>query len=121
MSEWFNPSELMLLAKKLVEDVDYSPESRYRTAVNRAYWSAFLAAYVMLLKRGKSFPNVGRIHKDVRLAVQDELPKIGNKLEKLHEDFRVPADYYVFQSIDKARAQESIRISEVIVASMEKM
>ena len=115
---YFNPDDFLILANKLIDDNDYTDESRYRTVIGRAYYSAFLTAYKKFLEKGRNFPNVDRIHMDVRKALQNEMSKIGNKLEKLHEDYRVPSDYYLVEHIDRRMAEDSIRLSQIIISAI---
>ncbi len=64
----FDPSEFHVLAQKLISDSSYDQSSRLRTAISRAYYSAFLISKEKLESlRGKPYTKVENetIHKTV--------------------------------------------------------
>lgn len=111
----FNYNEFYNLSKQIYSDNNYEEEARYRTAINRAYYSAFLAVYHHYILQGFKIKNKNRIHKEIREKLQSELPKIGNKLEKLHNQYRVPSDYYLEEGIDSFQVRQAFTLTDLIL------
>ena len=116
----FDPIDFFSLSKQICDDLNYNEEARLRTAINRAYYSAFLSCYLLLSKQGKKFKNKYTIHKDVRKACNNLDRTIGNKLEKLHEDYRVPSDYFIEIEITQHMKEMAFLLAEEIFESFKK-
>ena len=117
----FDPKDFLSIAKQMMAKEIFPKEANYRTVINRAYYASFLHAYEMMMSKGIQFHDVQRIHRDVRVKLQGLKSRIGNKLEKLHEDFRVPADYFLDEVVCQNEAKMAIRMSELIINSIDKM
>ena len=88
----FDPELFLELANQLLLDKDYNPETRVRTVIGRAYYSAFLIAQSKLESLGASFIDEHRIHVDVITKLAEKDSGLGSKLNTLF-DYRVDADY----------------------------
>ena len=116
----FNPDEFHKLSETLCEDKNYNEEARYRTAISRIYYSVFLNSYLMLINRGIRFEKIDGFHKQVQSKLKNLDPKIGSKLEKLHYDFRVIADYNIDEKVDFHMVRETFRFAKVITEMIKK-
>ena len=115
----YDPRGLYRLAEEIKDDERYEKESRYRTAINRLYYSLFLMVLQMYLNEGNSVKDPNRIHKEVREWFQGEYSRAGNKLEMLHKEFRVLADYYLDERVDEKMTNDAFRLAEYIYKFLE--
>lgn len=101
---------------------DLEEKGRFRTSIGRCYYSAFLLTRTRLERKGISFGTEAK-HKEVR----DFLKKIhmdymADQLKEL-SDYRIDADYYLSDSINKSinrsLCNKCIRIAEMIIEKIE--
>ncbi|MHC1572997.1 MAG: HEPN domain-containing protein [Candidatus Syntropharchaeales archaeon] len=110
-----DPNGLLDLAEDLLNGTNGSSEAHVRTAVNRAYYSAFISAYCWLRNNGEVFGSRS-IHSEVRKRLNKKDRKMATKLEMLHEKYRVPADYDpTIGAVNGHSAKEAIGIARPIV------
>ncbi|HUX98234.1 MAG TPA: HEPN domain-containing protein [Candidatus Deferrimicrobium sp.] len=118
MTNSFNPSKFLEIAKKLADDSKYDPDGRWRTAIGRAYYAAFLNALLKLEQAGFKIKNVGEIHKEVIEKISDEgFTRTSNKLEKLRK-MRIIADYDLKETLTILQCQNSFKLSEIIITEI---
>ena len=116
MASDFHPLDLFELSKNISKDSNYLKQARYRTSLNRAYFSAFLLVYSYYANHtGFQIKNKSQVHREVRERFKEDSPKVSNYLEKLHESYRVPADYYIDENITISMLNTSKQITERII------
>ena len=105
----------MEIAKNLRNDKEYHEVGRWRTAIGRAYYSAFLIIYKYLEEQGIKIEDRDRIHKEVIEKIGEEgFPKIKNKIDRLRS-MRIDADYMLNEPIGERQCNSSISLSEIII------
>jgi uncharacterized protein (UPF0332 family) len=115
MTNRFDPTIFLEIAKVLCNDRQYDDAGRWRTSIGRAYYAAFLIAYSYLKNQGIRIENISEIHKEVIEKIGEEgFTKIKNKLEKLRT-FRIDADYNLEESVGESQCNTSISLSEIII------
>ena len=114
----FNPLDLYETSKRINSYTSLPQEARYRTTINRAYYAAFLYAYQQLLNQGEKFEDDHRVHRDVRERLHDLFPIIASQLEALHNNYRVPSDYYLDESIDSHMVSKADKLTKAIIEAL---
>ena len=107
------------VAKKIKESTNLDEQGKFRTAIGRAYYAAFLTAREYLkFHKAKKFDK-DRQHQDV-LDTLDELEQydLKNMLDKLRDN-RVNADYALNVWIEMELCEKSLMLSEEIINSVE--
>ncbi len=97
----FDPIKFLDIATKLLIDINYDEETRYRTCISRAYY----AAHLFTREKLKSTGVVIRIEKDERIGiihdkVIDALARKNKKLGEMFLDLRErrgDADYDLYK------------------------
>ncbi len=116
----FDPHRFFEICRDLLEDERYQDEGGYRTAIGRAYYSAFHVVRQRLEQLGLSFRNVKRIHRDVITEAARKNSMIGNQLDQLFENRKV-ADYNLQANVPRELANSSSKVCEVIHSSVRTM
>ena len=114
------PRQFLEVANTLLNDSNYCEEPRWRTAISRAYYAAFLTAKKRLEELNYSFADVPRLHRDVIDIVMKRDSTVGNKLETLF-NYRVDADYKLKAFISPDLGNNCTRLSELIIRKIEEM
>jgi len=114
----FEPLQFLEVASRILKDRNYEEEPRWRTAISRAYYAAFLTVKKRLEEWGYSFADVHRLHRDVIDGAMKRDSTMGNKLETLF-NHRVDADYMVQAFIPPELAKNCTRLSELIIKRIE--
>ncbi len=119
MRSLFNPLIFLSLAKKIKDDGNMDEQGKFRTAIGRAYYAAFLTTREYLIRHKAKKFDKDHQHKDV-LDVLDELDAniLKNMLDRLRDN-RVKADYYLNTILNKDLCENSIVLSEEIINSIE--
>lgn len=107
----FDPKQFLILAKFIMDDSDYDEETRYRTAVGRAYYAAHLVSKKTFEDIGVKFPieddkNMGIIH----MMVIDHLLKINDPIGRMLKSLRKirnKADYNMDWKFDKRKSTDT--------------
>lgn len=110
----FKPKEFLKLANRLINDRKYDDDCRSRTAIGRAYYSAFLYIKSRLEGWGQSFNDDHRIHSEVVDALMDRNRTLGSQLENLRQA-RVDSDYHMNVPIDKNTGEYYVKLSQQII------
>ena len=119
VKKFFNPEIFLNVAKKIKESINLDEQGKFRTAIGRAYYAAFLTAREYLkFHKAKKFDK-DRQHQDV-LDALDELEQydLKNWLDKLRDN-RVNADYALNIWIEMELCEKSLMLSEEIINSVE--
>lgn len=118
----YDPSQFLELADKLVPDNRYEEVSRSRTAIGRAYYSAFLMAKKKLEDLGYSFhePDILGIHQQVIEKVLVKDSTTANRLETLRR-YRIDADYKMETQINSNIGRICVNISRTILRSLSQL
>lgn len=116
----FDWNDYLRLAEDLYDSPQTSEEASYRTAISRAYYSAFhLAAQTLESQRTWRRAHTALDHKDLRDFLQrfhsQPKGKAGADLGRLYV-LRVRADYEDEMTNPKADAQQSLRLAKGIVS-----
>ncbi len=124
MDKGFNPSEFLDIAKKLLLINDLDEKGKFRTSIGRAYYSAFLLIRTRLIRKGFKFGEEKQ-HKEVRNSLKSiRMDHIANQLKELF-DYRVDADYYlsdsVNKSINRSVCNKCIIIAEQVIEGIEEI
>lgn len=92
-------------------------EGRHRTAVNRSYYAALNAVRAILILEGaNSVTHEGAVTMlSLRFVRPGTLPVEVVKVFKSLHSRRTDVDYGDFDTIDKAEAEDSIRIAEEMI------
>jgi len=114
------PPQFLEVANRLLNDSNYEKEPRWRTAISRAYYAAFLTAKKRLEEWGCSFAEVHRLHRDVIDGIMKRDSTVGNKLGTLF-DYRVDADYKPQALILPDLGKNCAKLSELIIKKIEEM
>jgi len=119
--ELFDPEIFLEIAKEIRKFKSIDLEGRFRTAIGRSYYAAFLTALEKLRGKGVKFTDDSRIHSDVRDGLyRIKKSNIASKLESLFK-IRVDADYKLRSKIDEGKYNSSIRLSENIINLVSKI
>ena len=115
----FNPEIFLEIAKGINESNDLDEQGKFRTAIGRAYYAAFLTTREYLKSHKAKKFNKERQHQDV-LDALDEFEEyyLKNMLDKLRDN-RVNADYFLNVLIDMNLCEKCLIISEQIINSVE--
>jgi len=116
----YDPREFFHLATKLVDDTHYDEESRRRTAVGRAYYSAFLFARKRLQDLGKGFSSDYRVHEEVITSLGEKTHLAGSQLNTLR-DHRNDADYSMSADIHPQLCRTCLKLSERVISATESL
>lgn len=113
----------MAKAREFLEDARANYlEGRYKTAINRSYYAALSAARSALILEGAN----PETHDGVVTMLSLRMVKPGLLSIDLIKKFktllsrRTDVDYGDFETVDKTEAEDSIRITEEILAQIEK-
>ena len=104
----FNPIDFYDFANQIYKN--QKTEVAYRTAINRAYYSAFLSAREISGIRNSS----GSVHRDVLSFFEGRNKKIFNRLKDLL-NLRHQADYLLTSKVNKQMADQSLRLAKSIL------
>jgi len=103
------------LAIRLIDDNRYDEKCRSRTAIGRAYYSAFLYIKSRLEGLGHFFHDDHRIHTEVIDALMDRgYRDIGSQLDSLRR-IRVDAEYHMDEPIQKGTGNYYVQLSKQII------
>jgi len=116
----YDPREFYRLANKLVDDINYDQDSRNRTAIGRAYYSAFLFARKRLQDLGKGFSSDYRVHEEVITSLGEKNHLAGSHLNTLR-DHRNDADYSMSADIHPQLCRTCLKLSERVVSATENL
>ncbi len=105
LDKGFNPSKFLNIAKKILLINDLDEKAKFRTSIGRAYYSAFLLTRIRLERNRFTFGKKQQ-HKVVRNILK--LIGMDNMADQLKElfDYRVEADYYLSNSVNKSINRE---------------
>ena len=119
MRKFFNPAIFLEVARKIKDNNDLHGEGKFRTAIGRAYYAAFLTTREYLAIRYQIKFEKERQHQKV-LDTLDELGEnhLKNMLDKLRDN-RVNADYFLKPLIDRELCENCLILSEQIIDSVE--
>jgi len=119
MRKFFNPVIFLEVARKIKDNNDLHGEGKFRTAIGRAYYAAFLTTREYLATRYLIKFEKERQHQKV-LDKLDELEEftLRNMLDTLRDN-RVNADYFLKTLIDKELCENCLDLSEQIIGSVE--
>jgi uncharacterized protein (UPF0332 family) len=108
----FDPAEFFRFSQQIMS-TDNPTETVFRTAMGRAYYSAFLSARAKVPANMLTMLNrAGDIHWVVRVAMEKRgYPKIADKLKTLSTE-RGYCDYDMSVSITKARAEDALKLAD---------
>lgn len=110
----FNPVDFYHLAQKIYNDAEKSDSASARTCVNRAYYSAFLAAR----KKGKVKNDGPGVHKNTIDYFKKRKPATtGNRLSDLFMK-RKEADYELDKTITPLDAGKALGLSKAILEAL---
>lgn len=108
-----DPYRFYEVCKELLDDEAYQDEGGYRTAIGRAYYSAFHVVKRRLEELGLSFRGVRPIHSEVIRAANRKNSMIGNQLDQLFDNRKI-ADYNLEANVPWELANSSAKISEIV-------
>ena len=112
----FDPLDFLKLANELVYSKD---EAKLRTAISRAYYSAFLSCREWLRFKGWRLYNDARDHVAVKKGLKRYIGrKVSDKLNYLYRKLRGDADYELTKVIHKQTAIKAIKLANIIVDSL---
>lgn len=110
----FNPLDFYHLAQKIYKDADKSDSASARTCINRAYYSAFLAAR----EKGKIKNNGSGVHTSTIDYFKKRKPATtGNRLSDLFMK-RKEADYELDKTITSLEAGKALGLSKAILEAL---
>ncbi|MFQ6073375.1 MAG: hypothetical protein ACE5KT_11860 [Methanosarcinales archaeon] len=95
MSNIFDPSDFLNIAKWLIRNVDNvsDKEALFRTSVSRSYYAAFLKSKKYLEERGFTIPMDKDAHKETIKKIREYIDRpTGDKLDELRRK-RNASDY----------------------------
>ena len=119
MPRGFNPRKFLELGQNLLNDRDYEPDCRSRTAIGRFYYAAFLVALKKLQDCGIRIEDNSKIHQEVIGLYMDKgLSNIGDLLDQLREK-RVDADYHMDIEIKMSSCNRYAALSERVIQFIE--
>ncbi len=108
----FDPLDFLKLANDLVYSKD---EAKLRTAISRAYYSAFLYCREWLRSKGWPLYGDGRDHNEVQMGLKKYIGrKASDKLSSLRR-LRGDADYELTKVVDKQVVIKAIRLANVVI------
>ena len=115
-----DPKDFLELAKSIYQDRSNLVEARQRTAISRAYYSAFHILKPISVKIDPSIALVtsGEIHEKVITALKKSKEGkhrvLGDKLFTLRGN-RNTADYHLGEIVDRKLTQDSIDLVENLI------
>jgi len=119
--ERFKPKKFLKLAAQLIRDNDYEEPCRVRTAIGRAYYSAFLYAKERLERLGQAFPDDHTVHQAVIDRLMERNFKLlGSQLDELLEARR-DADYYMDVPLSISQGNHFISLSQRFISSIDQL
>lgn len=111
----FKPKKFLKLAKDLINDKNYDENPRFRTAIGRAYYSAFLYVKGRLVGLGHNFSDDHKVHTEVIDALKDRgYGKTGSQLDALRQA-RVDSDYHMDVPFRKSDGEYFVNLSRWIL------
>lgn len=110
----FDPQHFLDLATKLTNDTNYSDEARYRTAISRAYYAAYLVGRKKLESTGYTFSKEENTHETVVVFIRKKNPVIGDMLSQLRKK-RNHADYELNMQFNLFTLNHFISLAEAVV------
>ena len=120
----FDPRDWLAIADHLLTIPDPGQQSRFRTAVNRAYYAPliFLKRRIEEVKGDGTVPESG-VHRKIRLALRKtgsrHLRRVEKKLEGLQEE-RESADYALYRvPYDLRDVQDTVAKGKQLVAEIQ--
>lgn len=126
------PNNLLIFAIELKDDGDHDKETRYRTAISRAYYAAHLFSYQKLQSLGykvqkeqmtckicsSNIPCYIGQHQNVINSMKGKNFVFGDMLDRLRE-IRNDADYKLNSKIDIGKVNGAIKKSEMIAGYLQ--
>jgi uncharacterized protein (UPF0332 family) len=116
-----NPHEFLDLAGELATGMS---EAEWRSAVSRAYYSAFHTARLLLKRLGFEVPTADRAHAYLWLRLANSghtiVQRAGNELRDLRRK-RNDADYDLERPIDELLAGENVSLATDVVRVLEQL
>ncbi len=124
MHKGFDPVEFLKIAKKLLHIKDLDEKGKFRTSIGRAYYSAFLLIRTRLVRKGFKFGKEKQ-HAEVRNSLKSiGKDYLADQLKELF-DYRIDADYYLTNSVNKAinesLCNKCIKIAEQVIEGIEEI
>ena len=121
MRNFFNPAIFLEVARKIKDSDDLHEQGKFRTAIGRAYYAAFLTIREHLTKRYLTKFDKESQHQKV-LDTLDELGEnyLKNLLDELRDN-RVKGDYFLNSLINRELCENCLNLSELIIDSVEEI
>ncbi|WP_245859849.1 HEPN domain-containing protein [Methanosarcina spelaei] len=116
----FDPCNFLNLSRQLVDDSSYHDESKYRTSVSRAYYSAFLVSRTYLESKNYTLSPSGKAHKEVINYMAGINVLVRNMLYKLRQN-RTTADYFLHIEVKKGHVNNSLICAEKVIEEVSNM
>jgi uncharacterized protein (UPF0332 family) len=110
----FDPQHFLNLATNLASDAKYNDEARYRTAISRAYYAAYLVGRKKLELTGYTFSREENTHQTVIGFIRRINPAIGDMLSKLRKK-RNDADYELDNQISSYTTSYFLSLAETVI------
>lgn len=113
-----DPYRFFEVCNDLLQDDAYQDEGGYRTAIGRAYYSAFHVVKGRLEEVGLSFREDHRVHSEVIRGANRKNSMVGNQLDQLFENRKL-ADYDLRANVPWELANSSAKICEIVHNSVD--
>lgn len=114
----YDPSSFLNLAVTLCEDSNYHDESRFRTAISRAYYAAHLISRNSLESKGIILDKDSNIHWEVIRLMKEKDRHTGDMLSKLRKH-RNDSDYDMNIEIKKGVVLRSLKLCDEIIKKVD--